>query len=60
MTENISNLVKKKNHINSVRAESPNQDEPKQAHSKTHQIKMAKFKSKENLKESKGESANNK
>ena len=36
MMENFPNLVRRKSHTNPGNTESPNQEEPKEAHFKTH------------------------
>ena len=47
--ENFPNLMREKSHTNPGMTESPKQEEPKEAHCKTHQIKMAKFQDKERI-----------
>ena len=36
MTENFPDLVREKNHTSTIGTEGPNQDQPREAHSKTH------------------------
>ena len=47
--ENFTNLMREKSHTNPGMTESPKQEEPKEAHCKTHNIKMANFQDKERI-----------
>ena len=60
MIENFPNLMREKNHTNSGNTESPNQEEPKEAHFKTHHHSSDKIpRQSENLEGSKGETRSN-